>query len=497
MKNPILLTAGALSVATPVIGQAAEQPNVLFIAVDDLKPMIGCYGDKIAVTPNMDKLAEGGTRFDLAYCQAAICGPSRSSLLTGLRPDSSRIMDLKEKIRKIHPEIITLPQHFKNNGYAMAGIGKIFDQRNVINFDRNESWGGNYFHPHFKKRYFEPGKSEVEDQMLAAGKNFWDVRISLTDRGECSNEETKDGSTNMQALQHLRQLSGKDQPFFLAVGYARPHLPFNAPEKYWKLYDGVKFLPENYTGTRDLPTGAPAFAPTPPGTELAAYKDLPANKLVGHEQAEELVHGYYACASFIDDLIGDLLKELDRLGETDNTIIVLWGDHGWHLGDHNGWWAKHSNYEQATRAPLIIRFPKLGKTEPAVSKVVEFTDIYPTLCELAGLDAPDQPGDLTLEGESLVPLMTGTSKHWKNTAFSQFQRDDMMGHTVRTERYRYTGWFKRTAILDPDTEEKEPAYEELYDYKTDPLETRSLVDDPDYKKELNELRKTMQTALEK
>lgn len=496
MKTQILLTAGALGALAPANSHAEKRPNVLFIAVDDLKPVLGCYGDEIAITPNMDRLAADGTRFDRAYCQAAICGPSRASLLTGLRPDSSRIMDLKEKIRNIHPDIITLPQHFKNNGYAMAGIGKIFDGRSVKNRDSQPSWGGNYFYPQFEKRYFEPGKSEKEDALFAAGKNFWNVRVSLTDRGICRNEQTKDGNATVQALRHLRTLARGDDPFFLAVGYAKPHLPFNAPEKYWALYDGVDFLPNDYTGTRTAPDSAPAFAPTPPGTELAAYDDFPSSRLIGREQAEELVHGYYACTSFIDDLIGDLLNELDQLGVADNTIVVLWGDHGWHLGDHNGWWAKHSNYEQATRAPLIFRVPTLGKTESAVTDVVEFIDIYPTLCDLAGLEPPDQPGDLALQGKSLTPLIKGDSKDWKNFARSQFQRGDLMGHSLRTPRYRYTGWFKRTAILDPDTQADDPSYEELYDYQTDPLETQNLADDPEYKSALKDLREKLLTQLE-
>ncbi len=498
MKTHILLTAGALGALAPANSYAEKRPNVLFIAVDDLKPVLGCYGDPIAVTPNIDRLAADGTRFDRAYCQAAICGPSRASLLTGLRPDSSRIMDLKEKIRNIHPDIITLPQHFMNNGYAMTGIGKIFDGRSVINRDSQESWGGNYFYPKSDrmKRYFEPGKSEKEDALLAAGKNFWNVRVSLTDRGICRNEQTKDGNATVQALQHMRTLAKGGEPFFLAVGYAKPHLPFNAPDKYWALYDDVDFLPDDYTGTRTNPVGAPDFAPTPPGTELAAYDDFPSSRLVGKEQAEELVHGYYACMSFIDDLIGELLDELDELGIADNTIVVLWGDHGWHLGDHNGWWAKHSNYEQATRAPLIVRIPMRGKTESSIDEVVEFIDIYPTLCDLAGLDAPDQPGALELQGDSLTPLIQGDSNGWKNFARSQFQRGNLMGHSIRIPRYRYTGWFNRTNILDPDTQVDEPSYEELYDYETDPLETRNLAGDPEYKPILKDLRKKLLAELE-
>jgi iduronate 2-sulfatase len=499
MKLGSVLTAGtALGLAAPCMAQTAK-PNVLFIAVDDLKPVLGCYGDPVAVTPNLDRLAQSGYVFQSAYCQAAICGPTRASLLTGLRPDTTRIMNLETKIRSILPDVITLPQHFAAQGYQMAGMGKIFDGRSVINNDADKSFNGSYFNPKFKKRYFEPGNSEAEDKLLAQKKNFWDIRVSLTDRGVCSNEVTKDGSINLQAIEQLKKLSAAQKttgkPFFLAVGYDRPHLPFNAPEKYWKLYDNADFGLLNYTGTRDIPAGAPSFAPTPAGTELAAYGDFPKNKLIGPNQARELIQGYYACVSFVDELIGELLTELKNQGQDGNTIIVLWGDHGWHLGDHNGWWAKHSNYEQATRAPLMICYPDAAKPGTVIQQVVEFVDIYPTLCELAGLPMPVQPDGLKLQGRSLKSLMENPASDWENSAFSQYPRNGMMGHSIRTARYRYTGWFKRTDILDPKTEEKAPAYEELYDYETDPLETRSLVNNAEYQTRLDELRQKLVTGI--
>ncbi len=486
------IVAGLLAAES---AQAGKPLNVLFIAVDDLKPVLGCYGDPIAVTPNLDRLAQSGYLFQSAYCQAAICGPSRASLLTGLRPDTTRIMDLEAKIRTMMPNVVTLPQHFAAQGYQMAGMGKIFDGRNVINNDAEKSFNGTYFNPKFKKRYFEPGKSEAEDQLLAQKKNFWDIRVSLTDRGACSNEATKDGNITLQGIEQIKNLSvaqkATGKPFFLAVGYDRPHLPFNAPEKYWKLYDKADFGLLNYTGTRTNPEGAPSFAPTPAGTELNAYGDFPQSKLVGPEQARELIHGYYACVSFVDDLVGQLIEELKKQGQAENTIVVLWGDHGWHLGDHNGWWAKHSTFEQATHAPLLIAYPDAAKPGTVIKQVVEFVDIYPTLCELAGIPVPRQPGGLQLHGRSLKPLMENPAMLRENVAFSQYPREGMMGHSIRTERYRYTGWFKRTEILNPDTEEKTPAYEELYDYETDPLETRSLVNDPEYKTRMKDLRQKL------
>lgn len=476
---------------------AAERPNVLFFAVDDLKPTIGAYGDPIAITPNMDKLASSGRIFSSAYCQFAVCSPTRASLLTGTRPDTIGVIALTDKVRKRYPNIITLPQHFAENGYAMMAMGKIFDGRTVKLEDRDKSYNGNYKWGSVKKRYFEPGKSELEDKMLAEGKNTWDVRVSLTDRGKVEDANTKDGETARTAISELKKLAtnykSSGQPFFLAVGFNKPHLPFNAPEQYWEPYDNVDFGYSDYRGSRAYPENTPSWIPPTEGTELAAYDDYPRGGIRSPEFAANLAHAYYACTSFIDAQIGLIMDELERQGLADNTIVILWGDHGWHLGDHDGFWAKHSNFEQATRVPLILRYPGMADAGKPVEQVVEFVDIYPTLVELAGLPAPKQPGGLGYEGDSMVSILRDPNAEWDNRAFSQRQtfRPKTMGYSVRNERYRFTAWYECSDYNDPSTQASTPILEELYDYQKDPKETVNQVNNPEYAQIATELRKEL------
>lgn len=460
-------------------GAGAERPNVLFIAVDDLKPAIGAYGDPYAITPTMDRLAQSGQWFEKAYCQYATCAPSRASLLTGLRPDSTRIVDLRTHHRETLPEVVTLPQHFGNEGYAVAGIGKLFHGGNHRNQDSEESFFGNWHYtPGSKKRYYEPGKSEAEDRRLAAGENFWEVLPSLTDRGPVGDEAYIDGKMTAKAMELLSELAANrnasGEPFFLAVGFKRPHLPFNAPDKYWAPFDGVDFGLSGYTGSRQLPVGSEPWTPPSEGTELSHYEDYPKGGIKDPAFARHLVAGYYASVSYVDALIGKLMAKLEMVGEADNTIIVLWGDHGWHLGDHDGWWAKHSNFEQATRSPLMIRYPGMAVSGVRNPRVVELVDIYPTLCDLAGLPQPDQPGDLVLQGKSMRPILEDSRAPWSDLAFSQYTaRGNLMGHSLRSPRFRLTVWFERPQPNDPTTQTDNIELIELYDYGKDPYETHN------------------------
>lgn len=475
----------------------SSRPNILFIAVDDMKPALGAYGDPYAITPNMDKLAGAGQAFEKAYCQYAVCAPSRASLLTGLRPDTTEVLDLTTHIRDVIPEVVTLPQHFGQQGYHVAGIGKLFHGGNAHAQDNELSFFGNWQYTQgSKKSYYEPGKSEYEDAKIAAGIPPWKVRPSLTDRGVIEPFETADGNATRQAMQLIQELSAKRKadgtPFFLAVGYKKPHLPFTAPEQYWELYDGVDFGYADYRGTRQIPEGSEPW--TPPGvtTELSHYGDFPQGGIKDPAFAQQLVHAYYACVSFIDDMIGELVGELEAQGQLDDTIIIIWGDHGWHLGDHDGFWAKHSNFEQATRSPLIISYPDLPHQGLLNANVVEFVDIYPTLCELAGVPLPEQPAGLELQGASLVPIMNDPSAAWPNTAFSQYRANprnhgQLMGHSIRDPRYRLTAWYKRGDSKDDSTQTDEIVLLELYDYQLDPGETRNVAADPGYQPVVKEL----------
>ncbi|WP_309382195.1 sulfatase [Cerasicoccus frondis] len=462
------------------------RPNVLFIAIDDLKPVLGAYGDPYAHTPNLDKIASQGRIFDKAYCQYAVCAPSRASLLTGLRPDTAEVLDLKTDVRDVLPEVITLPQHFGDSGYQVAGIGKIYHGGQAKNQDNDISFGGNWRYTNGgKKRYYEPGKSEEEDSQLAKGKAFWNVRPSLTDRGKVDDHGLADGKMTQQAVGLIKELSktreNTDKPFFLAVGYQRPHLPFNAPEKYWELYDDTDFGYADYRGTRQVPTGSLPWAPPGEGVEMRAYDDYPKGGIKDPAFAQHLAHAYYACVSYVDALVGELLTELEASGQADNTIIIVWGDHGWHLGDHDGFWAKHSNFEQATRAPLLISYPGMPNPGAMNENVVEFVDIYPTLCDLAGIPLPEQPAELALQGSSMAGIIDNPDAPWSNLAFSQFSpMRNVMGHSLRNERYRLTVWYERGNNLDEKTQNDQVVLTELYDYQSDPGETKNQYSNPAY-----------------
>lgn len=480
----ILVCFGALVV---VHAQNAS-PNVLFIAVDDLRPITGAYGDAIAQTPNLDRLAAQGRVFNKAYCQYAVCAPSRASLLSGLRPDSAEVLDLQTDLRDVLPDIITLPQHFGQQGYQVAGIGKIFHGGSPKNQDNEQSFGGNWVYtPGGKKRYFQPDNSAEEERQLKSGKPFWEVQPSMTDRGPVDDDAYIDGRTNNQAIKMLRDLSQQRKesgaPFFLAVGYQKPHLPFTAPDKYWALYDDVDFGYAKYQGKRAIPTGSEPWTAPAEGTEMRPYDDYPKGGIKDPKTAAHLAQGYYACMSYIDALIGELLDELQSQGMADNTIIVLWGDHGWHLGDHDGFWAKHSNFEQATRSPLIISYPGIPNPGAANDNVVELVDIYPTLCDLAGLPAPNQPAGLALQGASMAGILKDPQAPWSNLAFSQYigRPSGVAGHSLRNERYRLTEWYERDKVKDETTQQPNPILVELYDYEADPLESTNQSRNPAYR----------------
>jgi arylsulfatase A-like enzyme len=462
---------------------AAGRPNVLFIAVDDLRPQLGCYGDPVAKTPNLDAIASRGLLFNRAYCQQAVCSPSRSSLLTGRRPDTTKIYNLQDHFRDMIPDVVTLPQHFKNNGYHTQSFGKIY--HGTLN--DAASWSvahtpspglgyGPKVDAQVKKR-----REELRAQGLKGDALRRQSKGPAWQAASCEDNVLNDGATADKAIAALNEI--KDKPFFLAVGFLKPHLPFVAPKKYFDLYppaEQIK-LPEN----RERPAGAPELAFTDSG-ELRGYQGMPkGNQPFSDTQTRELIRAYYAATSYMDAQLGRVLGELDKLGLRDNTIIILWGDHGWHLGEQ-GQWCKHTNFENATRATLMISVPagiapevKAGaKTEA----LVEFVDIYPSLCELAGLELPSG-----LEGSSFAPLVSDPTRPWKSAAFSQYPRQngEIMGYSMRTDRFRYTEW---------QDKQGKPVAVEMYDHQSDPRETRNIADAPDQAGAAAELSKKLKAG---
>jgi arylsulfatase A-like enzyme len=437
----LLLALGLMSFAS---ADAGSRPNILFIAVDDLKPLTGRYGIENIRTPTLDRLADQSTVFTAAYTQYPVCGPSRASLLTGLRPESSGVLNLKTRLRDIHPDILTLPQFFKNNGYQTAASGKVFDPRNVDSRDDDDpaSWSIPYQRPVNKA-----------DQR---GKVNYAVRAI-----DAPADQFVDGDINNRGIELLRKMAADERPFFLAVGYKKPHLPFAVPSGYFDWYDRDAFQLEAW---QQAPDGSDASFILMGNNELRSYVPGPEGEPgeysadgITPTQQRELLQGYYAAVSFIDDLIAELLDELEKTGEADNTIIVLWGDHGFHLGDH-GMWGKHTTMEQANRVPMMIHVP--GEKGGYATTLVELLDLFPTLAELAGLEAPGN-----LQGKSLVPVIHDNETDLGDVAISMYRRKGAYGYSMRTPRYRYTEW------INPDGK---VVYRDLYDMQEDPAETRNI-----------------------
>ena len=469
----LLLCASAL--AQP----AKEKLNVLFIAVDDLRPELGCYGTPIIKTPNIDRLAARGLLFERAYCQQAVCNPSRVALLTSLRPDTTRVYDLPTRFRDKVPDALTLPQHFKNNGYFTIDIGKIFHLGHGNSEDRI-SWSE-------LRKFPAAPRTTIESRRLAEKrKKEWNAQPHRPENRELPpngyaweapdvpDTGLTDGMFAENGVKLLREL--KDRTFFLAVGFHNPHLPFVAPKKYWDLYAGAD-IP--LARTRHPPRGAPAYADNG-SRELRAYYGMPREGPVPEKDARDLKRAYYAAVSYVDAGVGRLLDELDRLNLREKTVVILWGDHGWHLGEHGGW-GKDTNYEIAARAPLIISVPGQKTVGAKTRALVEFVDIFPSLVDICGLPQPRVPR--TLEGISFKPLIADPARAWKAAAFNQFPKPvpgvgQAMGRAIRTDRYRLVEW------TVPGTNFLE---RELYDEAADPDETVNLAQRPEERAQVEEL----------
>ncbi len=510
------------------VDSTKKKPNILFIAIDDLRPELGCYGSEIAISPNLDKLAETGLLFNRAYCQQAICSPSRASLMTGARPESIGVIENYTDFRDVNPSIITLPQHMWANGYETVNIGKIY--HGSYN-DADFSWSRqpatdkvDVQKPNLTGAYalkenqeiFENNKTDMIAKYGEAAKRG----LGNGPAYECADVPDQtylDGYNTELAIATIREMVEQgDKPFFLGLGYFKPHLNWVAPKKYWDMYD-----PE------EIPLASQVSAPEGaaemglhPSFELRVRYGIPKEGDIDDEMARTLIHAYLACVSYIDAQIGKVLEALDEAGVRDNTIIVVWGDHGWHLGDM-GIWGKATNYEISTRVPLMIWTPDMSNKVRGskTDALVELVDIFPTLCDLVGVDKPEH-----LEGLSYAPLLEDPDQEWKSVAFSQFPtpalrewaanplspemretyfgpliieveeriklqqkekwdrelfENNLMGYAMRTDRYRLIVW------KDYTKPESEPLYVELYDHDVDPQETKNIAyNDPSLLKKL-------------
>ncbi len=488
----------------------AEAPfprNVLFIAIDDLKPWLGCYDHPVVKTPNIDRIAEMGTVFRRNYCQVALCGPTRMSLMTGLRPDTTQVYSMGGEIwhidtaRKRAPQLKTIPGHFKANGYTSIGFGKVFDSRNTGNGQDRQSWSdpkgvrwewdsklypthpsrGGYQSPVTRAK-IEEGLAEAKKRGLTKKREINDFLSTVEGtRPVCESMDVPDeayaegNSMVVPGIKAIHRFGENKEPFFLAVGFYKPHLPFVAPKKYWDLYSPEDF---ELAPMQAYPANGISCAETD-YVEARGFHPVPAEGPIPEDLQRHMLHGYAACVSYVDAQVGKLLQALEKEGLMDNTVICVWGDHGFHLGDKQVW-GKHTNFEEATRAPLILASPAIpgGRVEDEV--MTEFIDVFPTLCELTGIEPPQG-----LEGKSLTYLMRGERPLKNKPSVSQYLRntDDglVMGWAIRTPRYRYVEW-RRTSSKDLRyTHSGEVLGRELYDYEADPNETRNFAGSPEYK----------------
>jgi arylsulfatase A-like enzyme len=500
------------------------KPNILFIAIDDLKPILGCYGDKLVKTPNIDRLAKMGTVFMSNYCQQAVCGPTRASVLTGMRPDYTKVWDLKTQMRDMNPDIVTLPQFLISQGYTTSGVGKIFHPSSAIKKVDPISWSipflkvdasdyanglgepayKHYQAPSIKKDAADAGvvKGNGKKEKSDDGEGQVGKPGPATECLDLPDNAYEDGVSALKGKAQIIALTKAKKPFFMAVGFHKPHLPFVAPKKYWDLYKRADMpLAEFQEHSKNE-----VFVAYESSGELRNYSDIQefttftkAELKVGlkPEKQKELLHGYYAAVSYVDAQVGILLNTLDSLGTLNNTIIVLWGDHGWHLGDHD-MWGKHTNFEQATRSPLIVAAPgyKSGKT----NSLTEHVDIFPTICNLAGLEVPT-----ILQGKSLAPLMKNNKASVKDYAISQYPRNldgaeakklgyanrKLMGYSIRTEKYRYTIWLNNKFTSEEPFTEARVYAAEMYDYVKDPLEKVNVANEKNYAEIVANLKKQL------
>ena len=462
----------------------SDKPNVLFIFADDLRPELGCYGCEHIISPNIDRLAGMGNHFEKCYVQIAVCNPSRASMLTGKRPDELSVWGLDTHFRTTHPDIVTLPQHFMANGYHTTAIGKIYhnDKPDPVSWSEPRlAIKGFPYDPdavyldNHNLEYLEQRKATItaegNREKFIDPFGMWYFKANATEMPDVPDDAYYDGAQTDVAIDKLSELAGRDQPFFFGLGYYRPHLPFSVPKKYWDLYSREAIELAEF----DMPPlGAPPMALNNM-RELRGYADFtdcehPNDGQLHPDDARLLRHGYFASVSYIDAQIGKVMDHLESLDILDDTIIVLWGDNGWKLGDY-GSWCKMTNYEMDTRVPLIIKPAQSSSPTGPRNQIVESVDIYPTLCDLAGLPQPE-----CLSGNTFAQHLTQPDAPGKSHAFSQFLRygiwhapdgEETMGYTIRTQDWRYVEWFH--------SHSDQCIAKELYDITSQGLEQQNLA----------------------
>ena len=479
-----------------------KKQNVLFISVDDLRTSLGVYDDPIAISPNIDQLASEGITFREAFCQSAVCAPSRASLMTGVRPDSTRVWHLGDKFREINPQAVTMPQYFSNFGYHTVNIGKIFHNYmpDSISWDEPDLRPAQYLKKDWLKRdgetfYISEEVSRSQEIKRDSLLKLRPIRYAdgwntgpAWEAADVHDTLYYDGAQNELVKRTLTRLSKTDEPFFMGLGYFRLHLPFAVPKKYWDMYDRDQ-MP--LASNPEIPEGAPSHTMNSM-YELRHYDGF---HHIGHptssyrmseDTVRTLRQGYYASVTYVDALIGDLVAHLKELDIYENTIIVVWGDHGWKLGDHNSW-GKMTNYNIDLKVPIIIRSPHQKNRGIQTHAITELVDLFPTVCEMAGLNIPDY-----MQGHSLVPLMEEPAQEWKSAAFSQFHRRPKvsadgkryMGYSINTKEYHYIEWYTWDHKSGTKGELKEI---ELYDRKLDPHEKTNIAKNEEMNEIKNEL----------
>lgn len=466
------------------------KPNILFISIDDLRPTLGVYGDSIAVTPNIDQLASEGMTFRQTFTQVAVCAPSRASLMTGIRPDSTRVWHLGDKFRDINPNAVTMPQYFSKFGYHTVNLGKIFHNYmpDSISWDEPDLRPVRYLKPDWLKRDGETfyiseevnrSQAHKRDSLLKLRPvryaDGWNTGPAW-EAAEVHDTMYYDGAQTKLAKKTLTRLAKKDKPFYMGLGYFRPHLPFAVPKKYWDLYDPEQIPLAN---NQNVPENAPNHTMNSM-YELRHYDGF---NHIGHPQStfrmsqdtsRVLKHGYYASASYVDALIGNLIAHMKNIGIYENTVIILWGDHGWKLGDHNSW-GKMTNYNIDLQVPMIIRYPNQENRGAQTFELTELIDIFPSLCEIAGIEVPDY-----MQGTSFIPLIKNPEREWKAAAFSQFHRRPRhskdgkryMGYSMNTKKYHYIEWYTWNSKTKTRGKLKNI---ELFDRENDPNETVNIA----------------------
>ncbi|MEQ8848679.1 sulfatase [Botrimarina sp.] len=451
--------------------RAAERPNVLMIWVDDLRPEIACFGERSVDTPNLDRLARRAVRFERGYCNVPVCGASRASVMTGLRATPDRFKTYYARADRDAPEAQPLHKRLKEAGYHTVSIGKVFH----VKADHADGWDENS-RPRGKMAYASPaGRGAAyttpDNRRLATEAAEDGRRGPPWEVAPVDDQQLPDGHVAAAACDAIRRLAGAEQPFFIAAGFWKPHLPFVAPEAYWEGHDPAAIaLPDNF----DTRPSAPAAAFTNWG-ELRAYAGIPRRGQVDRDTARRLIAGYRACVEFVDAQIGKVLDQLEHSGAARNTVVLLLGDHGWNLGEH-GMWCKHCLFETSMRTPLLIAAPTLSgfNGDQAHDTLVEFVDIYPTVCQLCGVRPP-----AGLPGVSLVPTLRDPAARPRRWAVGRFHT----GETIRTDRYRYSVYPEKSGV----------AQHMLYDHETDESEDHNLADDPRFAKIVAELRSTLQS----